>query len=182
MSEHERTIFDNYVTNYKKIHYSGIDDVKRAILRDLRYSKMQMINPELMLNIENQDADFDQDANEVYVFAAFMRPGKQFYSVCLSDAENDLQYFTHKMVVKKREEDIPLFVKEIKNRVIVRVFEKNNSVFKEWTEDGPNTALLCIENDLTLWHADKFIKDEEDLAATCDVMRKYASEIKAIFI
>lgn len=39
-----------------------------------------------------------------------------------------------------------------------------------------------MEHDLELWHADKFIKDEDDLAKTHDVMRKYAKEIKNIFI
>ena len=39
-----------------------------------------------------------------------------------------------------------------------------------------------MEHDLGLWHGDKFIKDEEDLAATEDVLRKYAKEIKNIFI
>ena len=31
-------------------------------------------------------------------------------------------------------------------------------------------------------HADKFIKDDEDRAKTADVMRKYATDIKNIFI
>lgn len=41
---------------------------------------------------------------------------------------------------------------------------------------------MCLEHDLSLWHADKFIKDEEDRANTSDVMRKYAAEIKNMFI
>mmetsp|Transcript_44849 Transcript_44849/g.59558 ORF Transcript_44849/g.59558 Transcript_44849/m.59558 type:complete len:149 (+) Transcript_44849:1069-1515(+) len=41
---------------------------------------------------------------------------------------------------------------------------------------------MCLEHDLALWHGDKFIKDEEDLKNTEDVMRKYAKEIKNIFI
>ena len=86
------------------------------------------------------------------------------------------------MLIKQRDEDIPIFVKETKNKIIVRVFEKQNSVFKDWKPDQANTALECIEHDLALWHADKFIKDEEDLAATCDVMRKHAQRMKDIFI
>ena len=86
------------------------------------------------------------------------------------------------MLVKQRDEDIPIFVKETKNRVITRVFEKEASVFKEWRTDAADTAANCIEHDLQLWHAEKFIKDEEDLAATCDVMRKHAQRIKDIFI
>ena len=76
MTPQEKEIYTNYVNMYKRTNYSSIDDVKRIIIRDLRYSKMQLLNPELMLNIENQESDFDMDANEVYVFATFMKPGK----------------------------------------------------------------------------------------------------------
>ena len=90
MTAAERERYDAYVKTYKKRNYSSIDDVKRIIIRDLRYKKMQLVNAELMLNIENQDADFDLDANEVFVFAQFLKPGKQVYSVCFPDKQDDL--------------------------------------------------------------------------------------------
>ena len=86
------------------------------------------------------------------------------------------------MLIKKRDEDIPGFVREMRTKVIVRMFEKSKSVFKDWNEDTDQTALSCIEHDLEHWNANKFIKDEEELAATCDVFRKYAKEIKNTFI
>ena len=100
----------------------------------------------------------------------------------LVDAEEDLQFFSHKLVVPKRDEDVPGFVKLIRTTPIVRQFERRNSVFADWRDDGPDTARLCIEHDLELWHGDKFIKDEEDREATAAVMLKYAVEIKNLFI
>ena len=48
----------------------------------------------------------------------------------------------------------------------MRSFRKNDSVFKEWIKDGKETAKNAIEHDLKIWHANKFIKDEEDLEKT----------------
>lgn len=82
----------------------------------------------------------------------------------------------------KRDEDVPNYSKEIKTTAVVRTFSKQNSVFKDWKEDTSETGLNCMKHDLELWQADKFIKNEQDLADTADVMRKYAREIKNIFI
>ena len=54
-------------------------------------------------------------------------------------------------------------------------------MFADWKEDEADTAIKCIEHDLEFWHADKFIKDEEDLQNTANVMRKFAYELKNIF-
>ena len=85
-------------------------------------------------------------------------------------------------MVPKREEDVPNFVKLIRTTPIVREFHRSNSVFADWRPDGSDTARLCIEHDLELWHGDKFIKDEEDREATAEVMLKYADLIKSVFI
>jgi len=42
----------------------------------MAYPKMQFINSELMLNMDSADGTLDRELNQVYVFAAFMRPGK----------------------------------------------------------------------------------------------------------
>lgn len=89
----------------------------------------------------------------------------------MQDEEKDLQFFTHKLVILKRLEEVPNFVKHIRTTAIVRTFNKENSVFAEWKDDGPNTALNCMEHDLELVHTDKFIKDETDRAETHDVFR-----------
>ncbi len=94
----------------------------------------------------------------------------------------DLTFYAHKIINGQRVEAVPRFEKMIRTTAIVRNFDKDASVFAEWKADDEFTGLNCIENDLKLWHADKFIKDEEDREATADVMRKYATEIKNIFI
>ena len=86
------------------------------------------------------------------------------------------------MVSMKRDEEVPNYVKNIRTTAVVRSFHKASSVFATWQEDLEDTAVNCIEHDLELWHADKFIKDDEDRAKTADVMRKYATVIKNIFI
>ena len=58
---------------------------------------------------------------------------------------------------------MPNYVKEIKTTAVVRTFDKNKSVFKDWRSDIDETGINCINHDLELWHGDKFIKDETDL-------------------
>jgi len=69
----------------------------------------------------------------------------------------------------------------LKTTLVERTFHKDRSVFAEWRLDDDTTAKMCIDHDLQLWHADKFIKDEEDRENTGNVMRKYAKQIKSIF-
>ena len=75
-----------------------------------------------------------------------------------------------------------MHVKTLRTTLVERTFSKEKSVFADWRVDQDNTAKLCIEHDLQLWHADKFIKDDEDREKTADVMRKYATQIKNMFI
>ena len=66
----------------------------------------------------------------------------------LVDAEEDLQFFSHKLVVPKRDEDVPGIVKLIRTTPIVRKLERRNSVFTDWRDNGPDTARLCIKHNL----------------------------------
>ena len=71
----------------------------------------------------------------------------------------------------------------MKTRFVQREFNKERSVFKDWRKDDPDfTYRSCIEHDLALWHVDKFVKDPDEAKETADVLRKYAKEIKNIFI
>ena len=84
--------------------------------------------------------------NEVYVFAGFMKPGRQCLAVAMTcrnkeDGLEDLQYFTHKIVIPHREDDVSHFSKENKISKVVRTFVKANSVFADWIEDSEDTAL-----------------------------------------
>ena len=128
---------------------------------------MQFVNPELMLNLDNEDADFDEDLNKVYAFIQFMRPGRQTYVTCMPETEKSdgMTYFTHRAIINNREEEIPLFVKADKTHKTVRKFNKDTSVFKDWMIDTRDDALNCIEHDLLLWHCNKFVKNPDQMEA-----------------
>ena len=165
---------------YKYSNYTSSDDIKKIILRDFVYKHMQLVNFDLLDKLDTGEADEEQ--HRIYVFAQIFKPGKQTYMTCLPDEQMDLTFYAHKIINGLRVEPVPRFEKNIRTTAIVRNFDKDASVFAEWTSDNETTVRQCMEHDLKLWHADKFIKDEEDREATADVMRKYAKEIKNIFI
>lgn len=101
---------------------------------------------------------------------------------CILDREQDLQFFTHKIIARKRDEEVPNFVKYIKTTAIIRTFDKDKSVFADWRLDNEWTGPNCMEHDLKIWAGKNFIKSEEDLFETENVLRKYAKEIKNIYI
>ena len=95
---------------------------------------------------------------------------------------NDMTYFTHRTIINVRDEDVPIFAKSEKSHINVRSFNKDNSVFREWKQDTPDDALACIEHDLEHWYIKKLIKKDEQLDELCDMIRKYAKELKNLYI
>ena len=162
--------------------------MKKLILRDLSYKNLHIVNPKLMLNLDQQyDEGRSEMLNEVYVFVGFMKPGRQCYAVAYPHPEeentfDEMTYYTHKMVVPHRIDDVVHFVKPTRISKVVRLFDKAQSVFADWIEDGPDTAKLCIDHDLSFWNGSKFIKDEEDYERLVVMVYKYAEQIKNIFI
>ena len=92
------------------------------------------------------------------------------------------KFYPIKLIVKKREEDPPVITREIKQKKVQRVFEKHNSVFKDWKEDTEQTLQDAIDHDLRLWKCSRFVKQEEDLAALEDLCKEKASMLKNLFI
>ena len=76
LNEKERIKYDEAVATYKKVHYNSSEDIKKVILRDFKYSTMQLINPHLMLEIDKYDYDNNKEYNQVYCFIEFMKPGR----------------------------------------------------------------------------------------------------------
>ena len=107
-----------------------------------------------------------------------MRPGRQCYAIAAYGDHEDggevIQYYTHKVVIPHREDEVLNFAKEAKTQLIVRSFNKLDSVFGDWKADTEETANTAIENDLKLWHCDKFIKDPDELEDLANVIRKYS--------
>ena len=83
-----------------------------------------------MLNLDVQyEEGLEEEMNDLYVFAGFMKPGRQWYAVAYPDSDDaqtgeGLKYYTHKMVVPHRVDDVSHFVKEMKISKVVRKFIK----------------------------------------------------------
>ena len=52
MTIFQKEVFTKYANQYKQQNYTSSDDIKKVILRDLKYPKMHFINPDLMLNMD----------------------------------------------------------------------------------------------------------------------------------
>lgn len=74
MNEEERESFDSAVERYKRNNYTSSDDVKKIIIRDLLYKKMQFVNPEMLDLLDTGEAE--EEGNKIYVFAQFFKPGR----------------------------------------------------------------------------------------------------------
>jgi hypothetical protein len=111
-----------------------------------------------------------------------MRPGRHLFATCLPGRDNGRPlYFIHKCIVQRRDEDPPIKVKEIRFLKSVRVFEKHNSVFKDWLPDTAKQLTDSIEHDVLLWKCSRFIKVDKELEAACQVAHDHAEILKTLF-
>ena len=55
--------------------------------------------------------------------------------MCFPDQQNDLQFFSHKIISAKREEQPPVHVKTLRTTLVERTFSKEKSVFADWRVD-----------------------------------------------
>lgn len=62
----------------------------------------------------------------------FLPAGKHTYLVKNLKSHD---YTMHQVICDFRTEDPPVLIKELKNKTVHRVFNKDNSVFKDWKED-----------------------------------------------
>jgi hypothetical protein len=77
--------------------------------------------------------------------------------------EERTNFFLHKVIVVKREEQPPIFEKVITEIFYERRFEKHKSVFKEWAEDDDQTMDFIYSHDVKLWKCSRFVKVEQEL-------------------
>ena len=61
MNEKERARFDETVDRFKETTYISGDDIKRIILRDLVYRKMQFVNAELLALLDSGESDSEDN-------------------------------------------------------------------------------------------------------------------------
>ena len=142
-----------------------------------------MVNTELILNIDKffDDEEEGENPNQVYVIAAFHKPGRQLYAVSLTE-DGETSYYLHKAVVPPRQEDVPHFAKATKQHKLVRKFNRKNSVFNEWVHDDDQLALECIEQDMRWWNIPRLIKDKQERDELKVIVREHATLLKNMFI
>ena len=54
------------------------------------------------------------------------------------------KYSMHRCIIPAREEEVPPFAKIPKNKVNVRTFKKETSVFKDWVSDTDFSLNKCF--------------------------------------
>ncbi|CDW82841.1 UNKNOWN [Stylonychia lemnae] len=91
----------------------------------------------------------------------------------------DIYSFT--TVVRPREELIKIRHKRVKEYKIERIFDKSNSMFKEYIEDNPKILKAAFQKDIDNSKLARFIKDIFEYRRVCDVLIEYTALIKDIF-
>lgn len=130
--------------------------------------------------IFNIDKIFDDDdLTHIYVIPLFMKPGKQHYVVSYPRKEQFLPtYYTHQLIIKRRDEDPPAQAKQMKTSLVQRSFSKQNSVFNNWKEDTDEIVQNAMIHDTKLWSLNRFVKDEEEREKVVDVVKLNAAVLK----
>lgn len=168
---------------YIEKFYKKEADVKRIIDRDIAYQNLLMVNAELLKTFEDPSVPPE---NRVYVFAAFMRPGKRTFAISIPKKEKksyaNKHWYVHDIIVPNREEDVAVYEKAANMSKTERNFFKPTSEFRDWREDEPEDPIESIEHDMELWNAERFIKDEEERRILEAEIKLFAGPIKNVFI
>ena len=84
-------------------------------------------------------------------------------------------------VVPFRDGELPIKEKRVKKCMILRTFNKNKSVFKNWKEDTPNFLKESFFTDISYSKVQKFTKEPEIYDEVWEVLLKHTSQIKEMF-
>ena len=108
-----------------------------------------------------------------------MPAGKHTYLVKNMET---LDYTMHSTICDFRTEDPPVLIKDLSQKRVERVFNKENSVFKDWKEDTELSLQLTCECDIGNTKLSKVIKDPFELTAIYDALYKKYSDLKLLFL
>ena len=143
-------------TNEKKME-ANVFKMYRNMWRT--YILKNLIYPHDTLFIDFPAPQEDVDPEQLFMFAAFVKPGK--HRSILYDPFEDVWY-KRDFYVDEREQDLPHFaqyenVTADKENVLL-------SILKEWRLDSSSTYRRCLEHDEENWKIDnvQFIKDPQD--------------------
>jgi len=115
----------------------------------------------------------------LFVLPVFMPAGKHTYLVKNMDT---YEYSLHNTLADFRTEDPPVLIKDLKQKVIERVFRKDNSVFEPWKEDTELTLQLACESDLGSCKITKIVKDTAELQQIYEFMFEKFADLKMLFL
>ena len=152
-----------------------VNDWKGVLEQYLEYRK-----PFLIDGYQLNKPQYKGRCKNLYVLPAFIPAGKHTYLV----KNNHMgEYTMHTTIADFRTEDPPVLIKELKHKVVERVFRKENSVFEPWKEDTELSLQNAVESDLgNCKLTTKLIKDEQDLTVVFDKIYENFAYLKLLFL
>lgn len=130
-----------------------------------------LINSEVITAL---DDDYS-NREDIYVIVQIFRPGRHLFSTCLPQ-KNGLppKFFLHRILVQKRDEEPAVRAKTVKTRTFIRVFDKRNSVFRDWLPDTKEVLFESMDHDMKLWRCGRFIKSDFELESVMEAVKNNA--------
>lgn len=123
------------------------------------------------------------EPEHVYVFAAFMRPGKHKYSVLMGKPGRRLEMTAPEtFCVSPFRGHLKLSFKEYKKEDVARNFEKDKSVFKDWKEDNLAKLQKGFELEMSYSRVPKFVKDPTVQQEIFSLLQANRSMLKTVFL
>ena len=145
--------------------------------KNMKYTTPNLVNTEKAAEIARIDLP-------LYVFATFMRSGKQYYMVKHEEPRSKaLTWYPGSCLARFREEEIPRYRKRYARVRVERRFVKEASVFAAWKQDDSVVLKKCFDHDRRYWKvASKVVKDREDLKAVEAAIRHHLPYLKALHL
>ena len=134
----EKRHYDAEVQQHLDGYCDRYDHWKNVIQASLRYQKPNLVNANI-IHTEDIHVGVNNSSGKqspLYVYAAYMKCGKQYYAIEPRDTQpRDKNMYVHSCFTKFRTEEVPKYTRRTKKRVIARKFMKAVSVFAKWTVD-----------------------------------------------
>ena len=114
---------------------------------------------------------------QVFVTAAFAKPGIHQYIVAdLRHPQNKL-INVHEFSAETRQEDVLNYERVIKEKKGEQ-FNRMKSIFAPWPVENEELFKKCIEHDFSFWKIPRVIKEPADYTATKRVLLRHAKLIQ----
>ena len=144
---------------------------KEIVTRKLLYRRPGLVNA------------FDPDTMlqpQVFVTAAFVKPGSHQYVVGDLRHPDHQLISIHNMTVESRTEEIMSYERVVKQKKGGN-FNRMRSIFAPWPVENDELFRRCIEHDFNFWKVPRIIKDPQDYEKTKSVLLKHAKLVQQIF-